>query len=92
MALSAGTKLGPYEIVSPLGPAGWARYIANDMRVRRFGDRGFATKSQHSRSTNGVVGSERQGSEWIVGNSYLIALCQSCALLAPNRRQAPSNS
>ena len=31
--LSAGNRLGPYEIVSPLGAGGWARYTSRVIRV-----------------------------------------------------------
>ena len=32
MALTAGTRLGPYEIVAPSAPAAWARCIARAIR------------------------------------------------------------
>ena len=33
MALTPGTKLGPYEIVAPLGAGGWAKCIGREMVV-----------------------------------------------------------
>src|SRR5512147_2480070 len=36
MALSAGTRLGPYEIVKPLGAGGMGEvYLARDSRLKR---------------------------------------------------------
>ena len=36
MALKAGTKLGPYEILSPLGAGGVGEvYLANDSKLDR---------------------------------------------------------
>ena len=36
MALEAGTKLGPYEILSPLGAGGMGEvYLANDSKLDR---------------------------------------------------------
>ena len=36
MSLSAGTKLGPYEIISPLGAGGMGEvYLANDGKLDR---------------------------------------------------------
>ena len=36
MALTSGTKLGPYEIVSPLGAGGMGEvYLARDTRLDR---------------------------------------------------------
>ena len=36
MALAAGTKLGPYEVVSPLGSGGMGEvYRARDTRLER---------------------------------------------------------
>jgi hypothetical protein len=32
MPLSAGTRLGPYEILEPLGAGGWGRCIAPGTR------------------------------------------------------------
>ena len=75
MGLSVGIKLGSHEIVSPLGAGGMGEvYRSRYAGQARFGGQGFATKSQHSRSTNGAVGSERQGSEWMVGDPEVIQM------------------
>ena len=36
MTLAAGTKLGPYEILAPLGAGGMERYWARDTRLERM--------------------------------------------------------
>ena len=37
MTISAGTRLGPYEVLSPLGASGMGEvYRARDTRLRRF--------------------------------------------------------
>jgi hypothetical protein len=33
MPLATGAKLGPYEVVGPLGAGGWERYIVRGIRV-----------------------------------------------------------
>ena len=38
MTLSAGTKLGPYEILSPLGAGGTVRYILRMIVILRVVD------------------------------------------------------
>ena len=49
MTLSAGTKLGPYEILSPLGKGGMGEvYLANDTRLRRD----VAVKVLHEATAN----------------------------------------
>lgn len=35
MPLTAGIRLGPYEIVAPLGAGAWAVYRARDTRLGR---------------------------------------------------------
>lgn len=49
MALISGTKLGPYEILSPLGAGGMGEvYRARDTRLDRTLDNLFSRKESQS--------------------------------------------
>jgi serine/threonine protein kinase len=70
MSLAAGTRLGPYEIVAPLGAGGMGEvYRARDTRLRRevaikVLAASFAESSEHRRDLRGrgERGRDRAGS------------------------------
>jgi hypothetical protein len=74
MSLSAGTKLGPYEILSPLEPAGWVRCIAVAMRAKLNSKRKSAwADSREQRSSLKIqrrVSTPRRNASFIYTHIY----------------------